>query len=307
MKSKAVLYLLILGIIWGASFLFIKICVTSIPLFTFVSGRMLMGSCVLYVLLRLQGDRMPPIGPAWLPFLVIGFFNALVPYGLIAWGEQHISSGLAAILNATTPLFTVLIAHYFISDERLTIGRIFGIILGFLGIVAVMWPALEGGVVFDLWGQVAVVGGSLSYAIAIVYARKRLQGVTPVKTSIGMLASGFVMTLPLVVLLENPLAIHPPLEAWASWAMLGIFGTALAYLFYYWLVSHAGATYTSVVTFLLPPMGVFWGALLLGERIEWLQAFGSVVIILSIMLVNGYLKRPWQHLLGAQKSVCEVR
>jgi len=307
MKSKAVLYLLILGLIWGASFLFIKVCVTSIPLFTFVSGRMLMGTCVLYVLLRLQGDRMPPLGAAWTPFLVIGFFNALVPYGLIAWGEQHISSGLAAILNATTPIFTVLIAHYFISDERLTVGRIFGIVLGFVGIVVVMWPALQGGVVFDLWGQLAVVGGSLSYAIAIVYARNHLRGVTPIKTSIGMLGSGFVLTLPLVLLLENPLAIRPPLEAWASWTMLGVFGTALAYLFYYWLVGNAGATYASVVTFLLPPMGVFWGALLLGERIEWLQGFGSVVIIFSIMLINGYLIRPWRYLRRAGRSAYIAR
>lgn len=299
MKSKAILYLAILGAIWGTSFLFIKICVGSIPLFTFVSGRMLMGGCVLYGVLLLQGDKMPPLGRAWIPFVFIGFFNALLPYGMIAWGEQHISSGLAAILNATTPIFAVIIAHYFLSDERLTVGRITGILLGLVGIVVVVWPELRRGVSFDVWGQLAVVGGSLGYAIAIVYARKRLQGVPAIKTSIGMLASGFVMTVPLILLLENPLAIQPAPEAWLSWVALGVFGTAVAYLLYYWLVRHAGATYTAMVTFILPPMGVFWGALILGERISWLQGVGSLVILFSIMLVNGYLQRPWRRLIAA--------
>ena len=302
MKSRAILYLSILGLIWGASFLFIKICVGSIPLFTFVSGRMLMGGCVLYGILLLQGDKMPPLGRAWIPFVVIGFFNALLPYGLIAWGEQHISSGLAAILNGTTPIFTVIIAHYFISDERLTAGKITGILLGFVGIVVVVWPELHRGMSFDLGRQLAVVGGSLGYAIAIVYARRHLQGVPAIKTSIGMLASGFVMTVPLVLLWENPLAIQPSPEAWLSWAALSIFGTAVAYLLYYWLVRHAGATYTSLVTFLLPPMGVFWGALILDERIEWLQAVGALVIIFSIMLVNGYLDKPWRRAIRTAKS-----
>ena len=206
MKSRAIVYLVILGAIWGASFLFIKICVGSIPLFTFVAGRMLMGGCVLYGLLLLQGDNMPPLGRAWLPFAFIGLFNALLSYGLIAWGEQHISSGLAAILNGTTPIFTVIIAHYFISDERLTAGKIAGVLLGFFGIVIIVWPDLYRGMSFDLWRQLAVVGGSLGYAIAIVYARKHLRGVPAIKTSIGMLATGFVMTVPLILLLENPLA-----------------------------------------------------------------------------------------------------
>ena len=300
MKSKAILHLALLGLIWGASFLFIKICVESIPLFTFIGGRMLMGAGVLYVILRLQGDDMPVLGRAWVPFVVIGLFNSLLPYALIAWGEQHISSGLAAILNGSTPIFTVLIAHYFTSDERLTIGKVAGIMLGFVGIVIVMWPELQRqGITFDFWGQVAVVGGSLCYAIAIVYARRKMQGMPPIKTSMGMLLSAFVMNLPLILLLENPLSVQPTLEAWLSWIALGVLGTAIAYLLYYWLVREAGAIYTSLVTFLLPPMGVFWGWLILSERIEWLQGLGSVLIILSIMIINGYLAGPWRRLRAA--------
>jgi drug/metabolite transporter (DMT)-like permease len=302
MKSRAALYLAILGLIWGTSFLFIKICVGSIPLFTFVAGRMLMGGCILYCVLLLQGDKMPPLGRAWTAFAFIGFFNALVPYGLIAWGEQYISSGLAAILNATTPIFTVILAHYLISDERLTASRITGILLGFAGVVVIVWPELGRGTSFDLWGQLAVVGGSLSYAVAIVYARNHLKGMPAIKTSIGMLASGFVMTVPLILLLEDPLEMQPTPQAWLSWVALGVFGTAVAYLLYYWLVRHAGATYTSLVTFLLPPMGVFWGAVILGERIVWVQAVGALVILFSIMLVNGYLDKPWRRLTSSLRS-----
>ena len=297
MKSNAGVYLTLLGLIWGASFLFIKVCVESIPLFTFIGGRMLMGASVLYVILRLQGDDMPAPGREWVPFIVIGMFNSLMPYALIAWGEQHISSSLAAILNGSTPIFTVLIAHYFTSDERLTVGKVAGIMLGFVGIVVVMWPELrEQGITFDFWGQVAVVAASLCYAIAIVYARRNMRGMPPIKTSVGMLTAAFVMNLPLILLLENPLSIQPAPAAWLSWVLLGIFGTAIAYLLYYALVRQAGATYTSLVTFLLPPMGVFWGWFILGESIEWIQGLGSLLIILGIMGINGYLAGPWHRL-----------
>jgi drug/metabolite transporter (DMT)-like permease len=291
MKSKALLFLAVLSLIWGASFLFIKVGVESIPLFTFVAGRMAMGAALLYVLLRLRGMEMPRPGREWVPFVVIGFLNALIPYVLIAWGEQHISSGLAAILNGATPVFTALMAHFLTTDERLTAGKILGIMLGFVGTVIVMLPEIGDGFTFDLLGQLAVLGGALGYALAILYARRRLRGMPPIKTSIGMLASGFVLTLPLVLVFEDPLAARPGLAALGSWLTLGVFGTAFAYLLYYWLIENAGATYTSLVTFILPPMGVFWGALLLSQKIHWTSLIGLVVIILGIVAINGYLDR----------------
>ena len=295
-RSRALLYLSLLGLIWGASFLFIKICVGSIPLFTFVAGRMGMGALVLYALLRLRGDNMPRPGRTWGPFLVVGLLNALVPYTLIAWGETRISSSLAAILDGTMPIFVVVLAHYLTQDERATASKVIGVILGFLGIVVVMWPDLQQGVTFSLLGQLAVVLGTLSYAVAVIYTRRNLRGVPAMKMSIGMLSSGFVLTLPLIVLLERPLVIQPAPAAWLSWVILGVMGTAVAYLLYYWLIEHTGATYTSLVTFILPPCGVFWGALILGEQVAWEQIVGLGIIVLSIMTVNGYLERPWRRL-----------
>lgn len=296
------LFLCILGLIWGASFLFIKVCVESIPLFTFIAGRMGMGAVVLYLLLRVRGDDMPRLGEAWGRFLVAGLLNALIPYALIAWGERHISSGLAAILNGTTPIFTVLIAHYATSDERLSVSKIVGVVMGFAGVVIVMSPELVKGVTFDWLGQLAILVACLNYALAIIYVRKNLRGVPAIETSIGMLSSGFVLTLPFVLLTENPLAIRPSLAAVGSWVALGVMGTAVAYLFYYWLIEHAGATYASLVTFTLPPMGVFWGAVILGEQASWAALAGLVVIALSILAVNGYLDAPLARLMASRES-----
>jgi drug/metabolite transporter (DMT)-like permease len=302
LKSKGLLFLSILGLIWGASFLFIKLCVGTIPLFTFIAGRMGMGAIVLYLLLRLRGDDMPRLGRVWGPFIVAGLLNALIPYALIAWGERQVSSGLTAILNGTTPIFTVLIAHYATSDERLSLSKIVGVIMGFAGVVIVMSPDLAKGVTFDWLGQLAILAACLSYASAIIYVRKNMRGTPAIVTSIGMLSSGFVLTLPLLLLTENPLAIRPPLAAVGSWIALGVMGTAVAYLFYYWLIDNAGATYASLVTFTLPPLGVFWGAAILGEQASWAALAGLVVIALSILAVNGYLDAPLARLMASRES-----
>jgi drug/metabolite transporter (DMT)-like permease len=302
MKSKAILYLSILGLIWGASFLFIKVCIGTIPLFTFIAGRMTMGAVILYLLLRLRGDDMPPLGKTWGHFMLVGLLNALVPYALVAWGEGRISSGLAAILNGTQAIFTVLLAHYVTSDERLSLSKMVGIAMGFVGVVIVMSPDLARGVTFNWLGQLAVLGAALSYASAMVYVRRNLRGVPPMKTAIGMLTSGCLLTLPLILLTENPLAIRPSIEAIGSWAALGVMGTAIAYLFYYWLIDNAGATFASLVTFTLPPMGVFWGAVILGEQASWAALIGLLVIALSILAVNGYLDAPLVWLTRSYKS-----
>ncbi len=296
------LYLCVLGLIWGASFLFIKVCVESIPLFTFIAGRMGMGAAVLYLLLRARGEDMPRRRGDWGRFLVAGLLNALIPYALIAWGERQISSGLAAILNGSTPIFTVLIAHYATSDEHLSVSKVVGVVMGFAGVVIVMAPELAKGVTFDWLGQLACLAACLSYALAIIYVRKYLRGTPAIKTSIGMLTSGFVLTLPFILLTEDPLAARPSLAAVGSWVALGVMGTAIAYLFYYWLIEHAGATYASLVTFTLPPMGVFWGAVILGEQASWAALAGLVVIALSILAVNGYLDAPLSRLLAVRES-----
>ncbi len=295
LKSKSLLFLAGLGLIWGTSFLFVKVCIDSLPLFTFIAGRMVMGAGLLYLVLRLKGEDMRPVAHAWGHFLVVGLLTVVIPWAAIAWGEKRISSGLAAILYGTGPVFTVLIAHRVTSDERLTLSKIVGIVTGFAGVVIVMSPELGQGVTFNWLGQLAVVGASLSNAASIVYVRTQLRGVPATKISVGMLTSGFVLTLPLILLTENPLAIHPSLPAWGSWVALGIVGTSLAYLLSYWLIANSGATYASLVTFVMPPVGVLWGVLILGERASWAALAGLIVIAASILAVNGYLDASLAH------------
>ena len=278
--------LISLGAIWGASYLFIKVGGAEIPPFTFVAGRTLIASLALFVALRLRHESLPRSRREWLPLIVMGVLNGVIPYTLITWGETHISSGMAAILTAAMPLFTVILAHYWTHDERLTPSKIVGITLGFLGVVVLFWPELRQGIHLEFWGELAVVIAAASYAAATLVARKHLQGVSPVVASAGQLASATVWMIPLSLLFDHPLALHPSLAAWGSLLILALLGTAFAYILYYWLIEHTGATRTALVTYLIPITGVMWGALLLNEVVEWKAIAGLALIIVGIGFVN---------------------
>ncbi len=168
--------LISLGAIWGASYLLIKVGGAEIPPFTFVAGRTLIASLALFVALRLRHESLPRSRREWLPLIAMGVLNGVIPYTLITWGETHISSGMAAILTAAMPLFTVILAHYWTHDERLTPSKIVGITLGFLGVVVLFWPELRQGIHLEFWGELAVVIAAASYAAATLVARKHLQG-----------------------------------------------------------------------------------------------------------------------------------
>lgn len=278
--------LLVLGAIWGASFLFIKVGGEQIPPFTFVLGRTLFASLVLFAVLRAQGKTIPRERRLWNTLIAMGIFNGVIPYTLITWGETHISSGLASILNAAMPLFTVLLAHYTTHDEKFTPSKIIGVLIGFIGVVIVFIPELRAGIQIEFWGQFAVVVAALSYAIATVLARRRLRGVSSVVASAGQLGTAALWMLPLSLVFDQPWTLRPALPAIASLLTLSLLGTAFAYILYYWLIEKTGATRTSLVTYLLPIFGVMWGALLLHEPIEWEAMVGLVLIIAGVALVN---------------------
>lgn len=278
--------LLLLGAIWGASYFFIKVGGEEIPPFTFVEVRVLVAAIALFIVLRMRSEKMPRTRDEWLPLIAMGIFNGVIPYTLITWGETHISSGLASILTAAMPLFTVLIAHFWAHDERLTVVKAVGVVIGFVGVVVLFVPELRQGIQMEFWGQFAVVVAAASYAIATVVARKYLHGVSHVVASTGQLASAAVFMLPLSLVFDNPLALHPSFRAMASLATLALLGTAFAYVLYYWLIEHTGVTRTSLVTYLIPITGVMWGALLLNEVVGWESIVGLVLIIAGIGLVN---------------------
>ena len=278
--------LLLLGAIWGASYLLIKIGGAEIPPFTFVEGRMLIAALALFAVMAIRKERVPRTRREWLALVAMGIFNGVIPYTAITWGELHITSGLAAILTAAMPLFTVIIAHYWTHDERLTSVKIFGIAIGFLGVAVLFLPDLRQGIQMEFWGELAIVVAAASYGLATVIAHKYVGGISPIVAPAIQLGSAAIWMLPLSLVFDNPFALRPSVAAVGSLLILALLGTAFAYILYYWLVEHTGATRTSLVTYLIPITGIFWGASFLGEKIELESILGLVLIIVGIVFVN---------------------
>ena len=290
MSFRNFLILLILSLIWGASFLFIKVAVATIPPFSVAFGRTALAAVLLYLVLRSRGSRMPGWGPVWGTFLLMGLFNGAVPYTLITWAEIHIDSGLAAIFNALMPLFTVLLAHLFTGDERLNWMKVVGIFLGFLGVVALIGPAALKGLGKHVLAQLAVMAAALCYAVAIIYGR-RLREITPLVSATGQLFCAAFLTLPMILIFDTPWALSPSFISVAALTCLSLLGTALAYLLYYYLLPRIGSTNLSLVTYLIPITGVFWGALLLGERLHWSAFLALGLILAGIAGINNRLPK----------------
>ncbi|MBI3740285.1 MAG: EamA family transporter [Chloroflexi bacterium] len=278
--------LLSLGAIWGASYMFIKVGGAEIPPFTFVEGRTLIAAGALYAAMRLRAEKFPRDLKTWRALIAMGIFNGVIPYTLITWGETHISSGLAAILTAAMPVFSVIIAHFATRDERITLPKTLGILVGFIGVSVLFLPELRRGLQIEFWGEFGIVVSAASYALATIIARKNLMGMSHVVASTGQLASTAAMMLPFSLLFNNPFALQPSPAAIFSLLTLALLGTAIAYILYYWLIENTGATRTSLVTYLIPITGVIWGALLLNEKIEIEAIVAMVLIIAGVALVN---------------------
>lgn len=281
------LVLMLLAAIWGASYLFIKIGVDGgfLPL-TFVAGRTLIAALTLLIVMRMRGEKFPRTRTLWFSIFLMAIFNSVVPYTLITWGEQAISSGLAAILTAMVPLFTVVFAHFWTRDERLTWIKLLGITIGLVGVGILFAPTLAQGLKIEFWGMLAVVGASAGYGFSILVARKYLGGLSHLVASTAQLGTAALVMIPLSLVFEHPLDLHPTFSAIAALATLAVLGTALAYILYYWLIHNTGATRTSLVTYIMPFIGVVWGAFILNERLDWSAIVGLVIIVCGILVVS---------------------
>lgn len=279
-------WLLLLSAIWGASYMLIKIGVAEMPPLTFAMVRVFVATLTLTTIVGAGRQPVPRAARDWRRFVVVGAFNILVPFSAISWGTQHIPSGVAAILNATMPLFVLIIAAA-TGTEALTWARVAGLAMGFGGIVVLTLPRLGEGLSVSLWGSLAVVLAALSYAGATVYARRHLMGYPPRVASLGQIGSGWLMLLPLSLLVEAPWRGSYSAVPFLAAATLGVLGTAIAYLIYYRLVREYGATRTSLTTFIVPLFGVLWGRLILDEVLSW-HAFAALgMILVGLALVNG--------------------
>jgi drug/metabolite transporter (DMT)-like permease len=301
MKLKNFLLLLLLASLWGPSFLFIKVAVADIPPVTMVLGRVGIGAVVLFIFLRLQGSRLPGRGPIWKHLAVVALVHNAIPFILFSWGEQYIDSALAAILNGTVPFFTILLAHFFVENDRVTPAKIIGILIGFGGMILLALPSMGDGVEGTTWGILAITAASFLYGVAIVYSRNHLRGLQPLAAPTGQMMLATLYLLPVSLLVDKPYALPmPSLASLASMVALGVFGTAAAFTVYYKLLERANASYVSMTTYMIPVFGVILGAVVLDEQITWEMAAGCVLILVGVMIVNGLISGV--RLMGARSQ-----
>jgi drug/metabolite transporter (DMT)-like permease len=281
-----VLLLLILGVIWGSSYLLIKVAVADVPALTLVAGRLTLATLIMGSFLRILGLSMPRDRRMWQVYLVLGLLNTALPYSLISWGEQHIPSVLAALLSAVMPILTVILVYFFGEDEKVSLAKIGGVIIGFAGVGLLILPELDQGIQASFWGQLAVASASLSYAGAAIYARRRLRGEPPLLSTTGQLTTGMLLMVPLSLIFDRPFSLSPSVAALASWLGLVIFGTVIAYILYFVLIERTSATFVSLVTYIIPISGLVFGALVLDEALNISMVGSLALILLGVLLVR---------------------
>ena len=283
--------LLILSVLWGGSFFFIGVAVKELPPLTIMMLRVGCAALTLHLVVRLMGQWMPRDPRVWLAFGGMGLLNNVIPQTLIVWGQTQIPSGLASILNATTPLFGVLVAHFFTSDERMTGKKLAGVIIGFMGVAIMVGPAALSGLGRNIWAQLAILLASAFYGISGVYGRRFKQmGVTPMMTATGQLTASTLMLTPFALLVDHSWTLpQPSLAAWSAIVGLAILSTALAYLIFFRILASSGATNLMLVTFLIPVSAVFLGSLFLGEQLEAKHFIGMACIAAGLAAIDGRL------------------
>ncbi len=282
--------LITLSVLWGGSFFFVEVLLDALDPASVVFWRVGPAAVALVVLVYATGHRLPGDWTTWRAFAVMGVLNNVAPFTLIAWGQTEIESGLAAILNATTPLFTVALAHLVTADERLTASRGVGVLAGLAGVAALVGPGALAGIGAGVLGQAAILGAALSYACAGLYGR-RLTGLPAPVAAAGMVSASAAMALPIALATGAPFAFEPGLATIGAIAGLSLLSTALAYLIYFRVLAAAGATNLLLVTFLIPPSALALGIAVLGER-PTLGAFaGMALIFVGLAAVDGRLFR----------------
>lgn len=281
--------LLLLSVLWGGSFFFSKVALAELPPFTVVLGRVAIAAAALYVYLRATGRTIPGSGEAWRTFFVMGVLNNLIPFSLIFWGQTAIASGLASILNATTPIFSILVAHLLTADEKMTPQKIAGVLLGVLGVSVLMSASSFAGNGPPLWALLACLGAALSYGFAGTFGRRfRRMGISPAVGAFGQTTASTIMMLPLVVLVDSPWQLAMPhVVTIGAILALALISTALAYIIYFHLLSVGGATNSSLVTLLIPVSAILLGNLVLGERLSASHFLGMALIALGLLSIDG--------------------
>ncbi|WP_346892108.1 DMT family transporter [uncultured Roseibium sp.] len=279
--------LLTLGAIWGGSFLFAKVAVAEIPPLVLVFCRVAIACAALHIVLRFTSHRFPVQPRMLVAFLTMGFLNNAVPFSLLFWGQTEVSAGLASILNATTPIFTFIVAALIVRQEPVRAHRVAGVLIGFAGVLVMVASSITGLSDDPLWAQLACLGGAFSYALAATFAR-RFRSIPPLVSATGQLSGSTLIMLPVALLAAgNWSPLQTSAFVWLNVLALGIGATALAYLIYFRLLADAGATNASLVTFIVPASAILFGFLLLGERLTTYQFAGLGLLLTGLLVLDG--------------------
>ena len=283
--------LVTLAAMWGGAFLFIGVAVRHVEPLTYVWLRLSLAAVAMWVFMIATREPLGLPREVWGSMLLLALLNNALPFTLFGWGQTHIASGLAAILNATTPIWGVIVAHLLTQDERMNPRKIAGVLLGFGGVAVMIGPALLKNIGTDGLAQLACITASLSYALAAVWARRfRRMGLSPMSVTTGQLTAGALMMLPLALMVDQPWTQPlPPLIAWGAIAALAVICTAFGYVLYFRLIETSGATNALLVTLLVPPVAILLGALFLDESLAVHDFLGLGLIALGLAAIDGRL------------------
>jgi drug/metabolite transporter (DMT)-like permease len=281
------LLLLVLGVMWGTSYAFIKLGVETLPTFTLIATRLLIGAILLWTVVAIARESLPRNPRIYLHLAVMGLINIVIPFILITWAEQSVDSAIAAILNGAVPLLVIVLAALAFHDEPITLNRLVGVVVGYVGVIVLVLPGLAGALgSSEVTGEIALLGSTVAYAIGAVYSRRNIKGLRPMIPAAFQVGFAFLMVTALAFAFENPLGVAWNANAVLAVVWLGLLGSGVAYLIMFRLLARIGATATSQLAYLLPVVGIVSGALMFGEQIDAPVIAGTALILGGVTLVN---------------------
>lgn len=292
--------LITLSVLWGGSFFFVGVAVADLPPLTIVTLRVGLAALTLWCIASVAGLRPPKCLWVWPAFLGMGLLNNVIPFLLIVWGQTQIASGLASILNAATPIFTVVVAGIMLPDERATPVKLAGVVIGFIGVVVMIGlPAISGD--NSLLAQIAIIAATVSYAFAGVYGRRfKIMAISPIITAAGQVTASALVLTPVTLVVDGPPDIaQGSIGTWGAIIGLAVLSTAVAYVLYFKILESAGATNLLLVTFLIPVSAVLLGSLVLNETLETIHFVGMALIALGLSAIDGRL---WRRMVRVEAS-----
>ena len=274
-----------LSVLWGGSFFLIEIANREYPPFTVVLGRVGIAAIVMTIWVYTTGERMPTSFRVWCKFIILGAVRSFIPFCLIVWAETQIDSSLASILNATTPIFTMILAHFLTKDEHLTPTRAIGVLVGFGGVIIIIGPDALQGLSLKGLGQIAILGAAFCYGLSHIYGR-RFANMPASVAAAGMLIGATILSFPPALIIEKPWNLSPGIISSIAVIGLALLSTALGFLIYYRILKVSGANNSSLVTFFIPVSAIILGVSVLNEQLRWNSITGLALILLGLSIVS---------------------